>query len=604
MSNPQNPLSVFRTHQVYHVLGAFGTTSSAENTPLNKSSGEIGDSVGDGVIIVNEFNNDRFTIPTLVWNWSKGGYTGFTTTSMDGYIEIFDKTGGHFVDWFRTDLVKQFFNMSAQHMVFSLKTYFVGNNVVHGAVETVKGNPLIFHVHEISDTMNVEGTGTTIKMTFSTAYNTTAQMPNVSKPYQITLTHKEGGLENSSPETYNGAKGLLKRGVENSIKSELRKERLDKSKPMKTLKDVFEALEVSLNQQTSVHKLQVQNWLSEIRNDYIKKLKPPKQERGEKLPIEFSIKLDPIYNGYKINNRNLIFEQTEGEAKEPGVTTITFRAGSTISEIVDGIMKYSIDVGVDAEKGKLYRTNLSYSKTSEKIIINIKIKQITIAHNTVEVEDTGPGDGTVTGPLEFEFKSGDDTDILYLKTSILTDNGIKIIEDGEKGLPVLGNREPVMAERLPDTASGINYFKSGYSGLRFPIIPYLNTSIEDPVAGANIDAAHLINSIQPSTHEIQIIGNASLMFDLQRLPSNASELDSPGNAELYKIPESFPMYLKIKIYLKKDAVIGLGRADAADPPINPIYFYQQYYEIFGVSNTLINGSLYQNIFLKRSDDIV
>jgi hypothetical protein len=385
---------------------------------------------------------------------------------------------------------------------------------------------------------------------------------------------------------------------------------------MKNLKDAFDALEFELNQQKETHKRQVQEWLSRIRNlGYIKKIDPPNQKRGGELPIEYHITLDSVYNGYEIDNRNLPFEQTEEDVTSPGVIAIPFRAGASIIEMVETIMKYSRRVGQDIEgaptDAKSFKTNLSYMlKNDNRIHIFIKIKQITTPFNSHEHGDTGPGIGEgaiiltplgATTPLEFTFKSGklEDYDIFFLRTSIASDTGIIPLESGERSV-VFGNREPVTGERIPPTTDNGEYFKSEYSGLRFPIMPHLNSGLEDAHSAANVDISYLDTNEQSSDHEIEIRGNPNLMFDIQRFPSQAATLDNAGGAKYYKMPESFPMYLKITIYLKKDAVIGLERVNY----LPDRFYYNNNYEIVRIINDITNGNFIQNIGLKKTDEIV
>jgi hypothetical protein len=599
MSEPTNPLLQLNTYQVKHVLAAFKTTSIAESTKLTKDSGKVGDTVGDGFIVVNELSDERFNIPTIVWDWTRGS----KTTSMSGYIEIADRVGGQFIDWFRTNIIAGI-GVSTQHMVFSLKTYFSGIDRIKDEFKVIQGNPLIFHVHEFEDMMNSTSSGTTIKMHFTGAYNSTGNRVNL-KPYQMTLTHKDGNLNNTAPEIFGGGGGLEFRGTEDGAKVAPRLDRLNKSKPMRNLKDLFEAFENELNQQQFTHKRQVQEWLKNIRDDYTYKIDPPpNQERGGKLPIKFEIKLDGEYQSYEIDNRNLPFEQTEEDKTASGVTSVPLRAGANLIGIVSYLMKFARKVGTDATLSppKTFKTNVSYIKESNQLKVVIKIKKITAPVNTVSV-DTGPGESAVSGPLQFDFKGkSSDVDITYLKTSITTDNGVKTLESGPR-TPVIGNREPVMGERIPKfSAGGTEFFKSEFSGLRAPIMSYLNGGLEDSAAAANADIMELVYNSQTTSHEIEIYGNPHLMFDLQRKPSEAAELGNPGDAILYKIPESYPMYLKIDIYLEPDAQIGLNPPSSQEIPYK--YYYTNHYEITGITNLMLESSFYQIIKLAKRDDII
>ena len=85
-----------------------------------------------------------------------------------------------------------------------------------------------------------------------------------------------------------------------------------------------------------------------------------------------------------------------------------------------------------------------------------------------------------------------------------------------------------MAERIPANAGGTQYFKSMYSGLRAMISPYKSNSVED----ANNSASTIANKIQGSDHEIEMIGNPHLMYDLQRLPTTAIPIAPTGKYNL------------------------------------------------------------------------
>lgn len=608
MSLPKNPLKDFSTYTIRHVLAVFKYNEDAEQVNLSKSSGKTGDSILSGIILVNEFNDDRFFIPSIKWKWSKYGPSGKSTTSLDGALDIQDRAGGNFIDWFRLNVCKHL-TISTQHMTFVLKTYFTGIDAAGGnKLKVYTGNQLIFHVHQLSDEMNVDGDGTLVRLLFTGAYNTTGQLPTVCKPYQITLTHKDGNLNNVDPEVFSSTAGTIQsRSAEDSFKFPGRINRLNKGKPIKTLKEAFDALEFDLNQQPYTHKTQVQKWLGKIISNYTPKLDPPKQQRGAELPIKFHIDLDPEYHNYSIDNRNLPFEQTEENSMVSGVVAIPFRPGATITEMIETIMKYSIQVGKDAGD-KLtptaFKTNICYArkKSDNKVHIYITIKKIYIPFNTAAYGDTGPGEGAIDpAPLEFTFKSGirEDVDITYFKTSICADNGVIPLEYGNRSA-IFGNREPVTGERITNTAPTVNYFKSAYSGLRLPIITSLNSGLEDANAAANIDVSYLVTNEQPSNHEVEIVGNPQLMFDLHRLPSQTFKLNNPGNAQYYKMPESIPMYIKIKIYIEPDAKIGLK--PAMNVPIT--YYYTNYYEVSSIVNDMTNGVFIQHLILKKTDDIV
>jgi hypothetical protein len=590
----KNPLT--HPYIVNYVLAAFKTTTSAESETLNADSGGTWDSIGDGVIIANDLDeNSKFSISSLTTTWSK--YSAIErTSSMTGLIVIGDPTGGRFIHEFRKNVTQEL-ERSTKHLVFSLATYFSSQDTD----EPIIGNQLYFHVHSISDVMNVAvpGVGTRVVIDFTSAYNTTAQSISLSKPYQVTLTHKDGNLNNSRPEIWAPNNGIKSRVTEDTSKTTARKERMDKGKPMLSLKDAFEALEVELNQQRFSHKRQVQEWLSEIREDYEFKIDSPEQIRGD-LPIKFKIHLDPIYKSdYLIDNRNLPFEQTEEDRENVGVTAIPFVAGQTIPEMVSSIMRYSTKVGEDSLNpplDKSFRINISHIVDADAITLHVKIVQMTLPHSTVS-QTSGPGDHVeADGPLEYTFKSDslDDTDIIYLKSTIGCDTGVIPLEYGEKSA-VYGNREPIMGERIPPSAPGDEFFKGEYSGLRVPIFHGRNTGVEDQNALANISLSYYVTNTQSSQHEIEIIGNPYLFYDLCRKPSLAAEIEQKGNPHYYSIPEIHPMYLKLHVYLLPDD---------KESKAETLLYFENYYEISTVITVMDGGNMRQKLGLEKTDNII
>lgn len=610
MSTPLNPLAKFTNYNVKYVLAAYRYTEDAERTVLSNTSGKTGETVKNipkSMIIINEFNSDYFLIRNMSWGWKKRSVSGGTATQMDGSIEIADRVSGQFVDWFNRVLIPTI-GISAQHITFALQTYFIGtdgaSNEIYSPTERIiTGQRLLFNIHELDEIFNTKY-GTVYDLRFTAAYNTTGQIVQL-KPYQMTLTHKDGNLNNSDPEVFGASSGLQPRSSEDS-KNGSRDERLAISQPMTNLKDIFDAFEVELNQQTVVNKRQVQKWLEQIRNGYVTKIFDPVQERGDKLPINFKVELDSAYYNYPVDSRNLPFEQTDEDMSVPGIVSYTTRFGADFIEIVNSLMRLSSRSAADSARTPAigHKTNVSYKyEKNETLTITIKIKRITTPLNSSFDVDTGPGESAVKeGPLEFIFKSNvnNDPDVIYVKTNINSDSGVVPVEIGIPS-PVFGNREPTMGERAPFTASGTQYFKSGFSGLRVPLSQSINAGLEQNVVGAELTIGSAISQDQKTDHEMEIMGNPYLMFDLQRYPSQAESLSDPGNPNYYQIPESYPLYIKLIINMRSEAVLGL----TVDETVPPSYYYEGYYEVIGVINNLSSrGGFTQFLSLSRTDNIV
>ena len=78
----KNPL--IHPYIVNYVLAAFKTTKGAEKETLGADSGGTWDSIGDGIVILNDLDeNSKFSLSSLTTTWSK--YSSIErTSSMTG----------------------------------------------------------------------------------------------------------------------------------------------------------------------------------------------------------------------------------------------------------------------------------------------------------------------------------------------------------------------------------------------------------------------------------------------------------------------------------------------------------------------------------------
>lgn len=602
MSTPQNPLGRFNTYVAKHVLMAFKYTADAEQTKITPGLGNPGDVIvgsgvkGPGIVVANDFTASDFNVYSANWTWNFYGALTQTACSCTGYIEITDRTGMHFVDFLKTKVIPAL-GVSQGHIVFALRTFFIGSAIDSDNNDIIVGNPLIFNMATFVNDLS-PNSGRFYTMSFVASSNTFAQLNQYSKLYQMTITHNDGGSYNEAPVPNVASCSLLTRKAENALQNTARKTRIDKSKPMRTLQEVFTAFEADLNQQKFVNVAQLQTWLQHVNNDYAVKIIPPIQQKLGQIPLDFFVHLDPIYNTYPVDNRNLPFEQPDQDQNKKGIRSIPVTTGTDIPICVEKLMKLSRKVGQDAELASplIFKTVMSTIKTnSDRYQIHIVIKQIKVPENTI-TSNTGPGDGAIT-PLQFVFQDPrlEDRDIIGLQAKVTSDVGVRVLEkqtDAVDSLVVYGDREQITAERLPDE----QFFSAQFSGLRAMVNPYENYGLESGVDAAKIDNAINVELRQQTSYSITTMGNPALLSDLNRLPTDVA-MGNIGNAQYYKYPELIPMYVKLAIYLKPFAVNGLQ----VNENVANKFYYDNYLFLYRVTNKFEQGQLIQKLDMLRTD---
>lgn len=376
-----------------------------------------------------------------------------------------------------------------------------------------------------------------------------------------------------------------------------RNERLNTNKPMKTLKDVFNGFELDLNEMRFVNKNQVQEFTSIIKPSSLKKTKRPKSKsKNEELPLKFKIDLESVYNDYPIDNRNLLTEQIENMQTNAGIASITIPPGYNIITAVELLMKLSTKTGIDATNGLSYKVALSTVRDYENIsTITVSIRQYEIPKNKQDVIDTAStkyAKGIVT-PYEFNFLDTENLDISYIAIASSPPNDIKIMteldDDSKNGQTFASSQqEPPVVERADF---------GGFSGLRNTTSP-VNYGLQDFVSGLALDIATRKSGIMQNTLSVvEIIGNPDLYSDLARDPKKVAEHleDSPS---LFRFPEHYPMYCKIRIK------IGKSNAGALAPEDEEIWYHTYNYHLSGVSNSIRSGSFTQTLRLLSTDDSI
>lgn len=600
MADPNNnPLDAFDNYTVKYVLVAFAYTEDAAKTNIDRGVGPPGtifNGSGCGkpaAVIINDFDSKLFSIDRFESDFNFYGSQSPTTTQMLGAIRVFDRYGGYFPT-FLHDITSKLGGVSETHIAFSLRVFFVGIGSDTKEYKTISTKPLIFNMVTLVQSL-ADYDAHVYSLFFSACYNTTAQFPGFAKLYQTTITNQTGNPSTEVPKPDVPGSTIIPRGVEDSQKTDPRQQRIDKSKSMQTLQDVFQGMAEDLMQQKYVHKRQLQEWLGYVRDDYVKKIEPPIQHKPPGyLPIDYRLIFDGAYSGYQIDNRNMPFEQPEQSQLAKGIRVINIPEGETLPVLFDRLMKLSSQVAKDYLNKKTYKTIFILLRRCEgKYDVFMKIKQIKIPFNS-ESSDSGPGEGPK--PLLFYFQAPDvktDQDVMTLQgkvnSQIFLDMLEKQVDDPDAKI-VFGNREQSTAERNAKQ----DFFKTFFSGVRMNVNNH-NNSLEfgdqsgthDNMLSPNINA-------QTNIFSLTIAGNSDLLSDINRNPFMVYQEQSDG-AVHYQFPEYSPMYLK--------ALINLVPSGGLKEDIPEMYYYTNYYHLYQIK-TLIQGDQFtQELGLLRTDDI-
>lgn len=602
MSNPKNPLSEFSTYVTRHTLLAFDTTEGACGYTMPVGNiGKCGDSVkgvpcGNAIVVVNEIEDASYFIRDLLWSFDFFSPIGQDTTISAGNFTVADSKGNQFPSFLRR--VAQKLGIPQSKITFYLSTSFKGTN---GTTEIpdIKPAPIIFTLTDFATGFR-SGMINMFTFNFTMLYNTTGQFPNHAQLDQFTLTNREKNPSKSIP-TSDGAAGvILPRAQEDAANNPKRDERMSKSQPMRTLKEIFESLEADLKELRFENKRQLQEFISLVRPDAIKKIKPPKAKRvkaGDSIPITFKVNLEDVYNDYPVDNMNLMTEQTETKQLSTGIRSLTVEAGTNIVELINTLMKLSTRTADDIKNGLAFKVVISSVTDCSGIVNNtINIKQYTMPVNKVGGKDTGPDPKGTVNKLEFIYLDGTaGLDISALTFSSAPVNDITILEEDsddldDDPLTFSSQREQLTYER-PEN--------SGLSGLR-ALAPELNYGLTKAIHGTAVDHIdHRFVIPQNTVSIVSISGNPDLYSDLARNPAQVSAM-TPGTPRLYKFPEYYPMYVTLKVRIAKSHHQENDKTSTDEE-----YWYHTYhYHLSGVTNSFVGGKFVQTLRLLSTSDTI
>jgi hypothetical protein len=622
MSIPNNPLDVGGTSTHRHILLAFEYAEDAVKLEsFDPGKAIVGEPlksdafVGQTMVVVNETNDKRFSISEAMWDFNYAPTVGIITSTSVGRIVISDRRVAYsFLDFLRVNLLDTLGKgTSLSHVTFVLKTIFSVNSDVDGDEDHIYPRPFYFNIDSI-ETLPTKKSATPKNHILKAIgiSNSLGLLPALSELNQFTITHKDGNIHNTLPSSgFQGSGGgIPTRSDDNTFNTSERKKRLDLSKPMVTLQDVFEGFEADLNQQRYAHKGQLQLWLREIRSgDTVDKiLIAPEQKKGpdKSLPLTFKVDLDKEYRNYLVDNRNMPFEQPDVVQDKKGINVYSISAGSTICEAVTKIMYLSKAIGQDASvKYKTtFKTTITPIRTKTEYVINIKIRKYLIPNNPSDKKtNTGPGTGIY--PLHFYINDGPErrhTDIVSMRSNIRYQSADVVLEQ-QKESPVgagvvFADREQSTSERSPE----LGFYETLYSGVRSLTAPHVIDGLESAQQAGNIYTLLDADSYDQTTRcDLIIHGNPNLMSDMNRNPAEVVS-DVDGEVNYYPKPETEPMYVKLTIFEAQINVEGIENDDVPNR-----FYFDEFYHMTRVVNVFGGGkgrSFYQYLSLQRTDDLI
>lgn len=602
MSKPANPLAGVRNHEPRHILIAFNNTDAACRFQLPPESiGEVGSDIpskylncGKAIVLVNELKGLSYYIKELTWSFDFFSPVTPSTTISAGNFVVGDSRGNQFPSFLRRSA--KALGLPETRLTYYLITIFRGRRDGEVTTDYVT-SPLIFKVTDVSTGFQ-NGLNNQFIFNFMFLHNTVAQLPNHSRLDQFTITNSENSPNNTTLSADSSEPKIIPRAMEDSKNTPLRESRIKKSAPMRTLKDVFNGFEAELQSMKFENKRQLQEFISMIRPDAVKKIKTPKAknvESGDGLPVSFEVNLDEIYHNYPVDNLNLATEQTEIKQLSTGISSITLNPNSSIYTAIEELMKLSKNTGIDVTKGYGFKTSISTIVDCEgvtKHVINVKRYKIPKNKNGA---DTAPDPIGTKEILELSYLDGDNEyfDIISIVLASSPAAELSILEEDSEDikddpLNLSSQREQMSFERPKNT---------GFSGLRIGTSP-VNYGLQSAADGTLVDTLkHRYTLAQNTLTIVEILGNPDLYSDLARNPLQVAE-SKAGNSKLYNFPEYYPMYAKLTIKLANSFPHG------ARGPDEDYWYHTAHYHISGVTNIIMGGRFVQTLRLLSSDDAI
>lgn len=607
-----NAINGAKSATIQHVLVAFQYTQDAVATMVGPEIGKTG-TTGTGsscggkyVVISNSFMDAENIIAEAIMDWKYFSPLSPRTTSYSGKIIMNDVSGGLFAERLRQ--FASTIDVAIPHLAVVWRTVFVYSD---GTQQYVQLNPLIVHIINFGQSMD-DLNGKEYHVNWVAAYNTLAQLPNYAKMYSSTISKISSSTvpqTNSTPIV----DAISTKDLSEAL-NPTRQARLDAVSPMRTIGEMVDALEAQLNSQTRPHEAGLQNIISTIREGYGNKIKRPQQRKAQELPLRYTIRMSDEYRVLPVDNRNLPFEQAVPLQTEPGVTSITMPLGSTYYDALNTIMTMSKTIGTEhgaTSEFITYKINCASAiECDGKYHFVMDVSRYP-RYDLLPVEfgsSQPPKETSFVGninPLHLTFQSlrsqtdviPPDVDIISITYSGATRYELDALEqdsDEQESISfaVAGDRELQTYERV----SAIDFFKSGFSGVRTSRHPFDINGLESSSLAGNID----INAeLRDTIYRIEIRGNPNFLSDLNVSPLQAASVGPEWNYTFYEKCHLLPMYLRTTIFIEPHTGLG-NQTNKREFPNR--YYYDGFLHIISVRTRIVAGLMTHVITCTRSEN--
>lgn len=604
MTKTKNPLSKFSTYRISHLLIAFDNSEAAANfvppvTGVGLCGAEVKVPVGKAYVVINENEDVTFNIKDIRWSYDFYSPLTPNTTISAGGFTVVDGMGNQFPSFLRK--ISKKLKVAESKITYYLLSTVSGNVAGKISTETVQMKPLIFQIVDTATGFR-QGMNNLFSFNFVFLYNSLAQLPQYGSLSQFTITNSENSPARTLP-SVPSLSGIVSRAENDRNKSGLRQSRLNQSAPMRTLNDLFKGFEAELKDMTYPHNGQLQAFMRSVRPSSVDKLKTPKPtrtKRGEGLKLDYNVKLDDTYLQYPVNNRNLMTEQVEMNQTSPGIESMTLPSASTLYSGVDALMKTSAKTGKDVADGFGYKTVVASVYTPEGVLRNtIRVAKYKIPRNKEGSLDTGKHAEGAVKPLELAYMEGPG-EIFGISFATAPNSDISVLEEEassiERDKPFASSQIEQITFERGDTD---DFMRNGFAGLRSLADP-VNYGLESAISGAQVDALKYRFAVAQSTLTVvNMAGNSDLYSDLARNPLAVAEGRDDG-ARLYKFPEVYPMYMKLRVRIAHSQAVGHTRNVDADQ----FWYHTYHYHLTGVTNSISGGRFIQTLRLLSADDAI
>jgi len=573
MSNPENPLSIYRSYSYHHVLIACNTSEVAEHiarsdellTFLRPSASSENlykaktiDNKGSYVVIINGLTDANFTIENVSWFSTTANDTGgkdnmFTTMAVEGEMKVLEPQGIRFLNVMNN--VSDELRTDPNGIVWMLKTIFIGhrrstsdNDVGDYPDYILNIKPLMFCMYDITANFGIEGGEYIIN--FVALENGAAKQPHYIRAADAVSINLSGD---------------------------------------NTLKNAVSLLQDAIRDRYIEYYAKVTNSGENITGRY----------------VLYQIEIDDKYDDtYKIDSNQALGKNT-GASTEGGI--FDFSKGKSIEVAIQELMRSCSKVGEDlkAKKEKRYTYKIVSSLSSTEDIITVTYKVIRFIEATNNIVE-GIQDKTI-----------DDKDLeknLIVFDYIYTGLNVDIIDFDikmEMGLAffqtlqtnnAFGDAKDLPPSKVTEASANKN-LKKGQTDIPRNLTPIFFPRLNDDPKSRNVPnpTSHMEFQALLARHaalenidsRITIHGNPGLLSSTASYPSDFRDKTSAQLIAEADTTNAIPNWGRVPAIAKIN--IKMPSADKDNQQYAESFWYDGYYYIYAITHKFDGGLFTQDI---------